>query len=196
MFRRKSDTESSVTVEDPALSSGARAKGRPTPSRKEAEAARLARVRTPRTRKEQAAARAKSSEKTRQAMKTGDERYLPARDKGPVKRFVRDFVDTKFTIAELLIPVLVVTMVLGWSGNARLAGTANLLIMLVALATVVSMVVLRFGLHKQLRQRFPGESTRGLTYYALVRAMQIRFLRMPKSQVKIGQLLPEDGYQA
>ena len=191
MFRRKPESDATLTVEE----SKPGGKGRPTPTRKEAEAARLARVRQPRTRKEQAAARSRSSEKMRQAMRTGDDRYLPARDKGPVRRFVRDYIDSKFTIAELLIPVLVVTMLLGWSGNTRLAGIANLLIMLVALATVVSMVVLRFGLHKQLKRRFPEVSRRGLTYYAIVRAMQLRFLRLPKTQVKIGADLPESNYR-
>ena len=64
----------------------------------------------------------------REAMKTGDERYLPARDKGPVKRFVRDFVDSRFSFVELMVPMLIVTMVLGYSGNARLAGIGNTLL--------------------------------------------------------------------
>ena len=51
-------------------------------------------------------------------MRTGDERYLPARDTGPVKRFIRDFVDSRFQFIELLIPVLLVTLVLGYSGSS------------------------------------------------------------------------------
>ena len=42
-----------------------------------------------------------------------------------------------------------------------------------------------------LAQRFPGESTKGTTWYAISRAMQMKFMRMPKAQVKIGQQLPE-----
>ena len=53
-------------------------------------------------------------------MKAGDERYYLPRDKGPVRRFIRDFVDSRFSFIELMIPLLVVTMVLGYSGNARL----------------------------------------------------------------------------
>ena len=41
-------------------------------------------------------------------MRTGDERYLPPRDKGPVKRFIRDFVDSRFSFIELMIPLLLV----------------------------------------------------------------------------------------
>jgi hypothetical protein len=52
-------------------------------------------------------------------------------------------------------------------------------------------VVLRIRLRKQLRERFPDEPTKGTTFYALTRAMQMKFMRLPKSQVKIGQALPE-----
>jgi hypothetical protein len=190
LFRRKSET--TVVVESPAKDGG---KGRPTPSRKEAEAARMARVRTPRTRKEQqAAARAtryESSQKLREAMRTGDERYLPARDRGPVRRFTRDYVDSKFTIAELILPLLVVTMVLGYSGNNSLAWFSNAFMTLMLLAVVANLVWLRFALHRQLRQRFPDASRKGVTYYAVVRAVQLRFLRMPKPQARIGQQLPD-----
>ena len=156
----------------------------------------MARVRTPRTRKEQAAAsrsnRYESSQKVREAMKTGDERYLPARDKGPMRRFTRDFVDSKFTLAELILPLLVVTMVLGWSGNNSLAWFANAFMTLMLLAVVANLLWLRIGLHRQLKRRFPDDSRKGITYYAIVRAVQLRFLRMPKSQVRIGQELPEN----
>lgn len=190
MFRRKSE---SAIVDDTTAKDGA--KGRPTPSRKEAEAARMARVRTPRTRKEQSAAsrsaRYESSQKMREAMKTGDDRFLPARDKGPVRRFTRDYVDSKFTIAELVLPLLVVTMVLGWSGNSSLAWFANAFMTLMLIAVVGNLLWLRMGLHKQLKRRFPDVTRKGLTYYAVIRTLQLRFLRMPKPQVRIGQQLPE-----
>ncbi len=77
-------------------------KGRPTPTRKEAEAAAKARAKVPRTRKEQAAAQrahaASPARRCARAMKTGDERYLLPRDKGPVRRFIRDFVDRRFSL--------------------------------------------------------------------------------------------------
>ena len=47
----------------------------------------------------------------REGMRTGDERYLPARDKGPVRRYVRDFVDARLCMAELLLPLLVLMMI-------------------------------------------------------------------------------------
>jgi hypothetical protein len=170
-------------------------KGRPTPSRKEAEAAARARARTPRTRKEQVAAqrsvRGESSAKIRQAMKTGDERYLPPRDKGPVRRFIRDFVDSRFSFVELMVPLLVVTMILGYSGNAYLAGVGNTILLGTLLLVVVDILVMRFRLRRELTRRFPDEPLKGTTYYAVMRALQMKFMRLPKAQVKIGQKLPE-----
>ena len=193
MFRR-SKTETPSTT-DPTPASSASGKGRPTPTRKEAEAAARARAKTPRTRKEQAAAaravRGESSRKIREAMKTGDERYLPTRDRGPVRRFVRDFVDSRFSFIELMVPILVVTLILGYSGSTYLAGVANSVLFGALLLIVLDMVILRFRLRRELARRFPGESVKGATYYAVMRALQMKFMRLPKAQVKIGQKLPE-----
>ena len=190
MFRR-SKTEP-VPESDVAKQGG---KGRPTPSRREAEAAAKARAKVPRTRKEQAAAqrasRSEGSQKMRAAMKTGDERYLPARDKGPVRRFIRDYVDSRFSFVELLVPLLVLTMILGYSGNARMAGIGNGIMFGTLLLVAFDILALRLRLRRELARRFPGESVKGTTYYAVLRSLQMRFMRLPKSQVKIGQQLPE-----
>jgi hypothetical protein len=172
-------------------------KGRPTPTRKEAEAAAKARAKSaPRTRKEQAAAqrstRSESSKSVRQAMREGDERYYPARDRGPERRFVRDFVDARFSLVELVIPLLVATMILGYSGNAQLARIGNTLLLGTVVVVVMDLLLLRFRLKRAFAPRFPGRSTKGLTYYAVTRAMQMKFMRLPKSQVRIGQQLPDD----
>lgn len=205
MFRR---TKSESTT-DPAGPSGDGAggagaaptvspgKGRPTPTRKEAEAAARARAKVPRTRKEQAAAakvaRAESSARVRAGMKSGDERFLLPRDKGPVRRFVRDFVDSRFSFIDVIIPVLLVTMVLSYSGNPTLAGVGSTVLMLTVLLVIIDMVQLRFRVRRELGRRFSDESTatKGTTWYAISRAMQMKFMRMPKAQVKIGQKLPE-----
>jgi hypothetical protein len=170
-------------------------KGRPTPTRKEAEAAAKARAKTPRTRKEQAAAqraaRTESSRTVREAMKSGDERYYPARDRGPERRFLRDFVDSRFSLIELVIPLLLVTMVLGYSGNDGLARIGNTVLMVTVLLVVMDMVFLRWRVRREYARRFPESTTKGITYYALTRALQMKFMRLPKPQVKIGQQLPE-----
>ena len=190
MFRRtKSETTAPQVVTKPD------GKGRPTPSRREAEAAAKARAKVPRDRKEQAraqrAARSESSQSVRAAMKAGDERYYLPRDQGPVRRFIRDFVDSRFSFIELMIPLLIVTMVMGYSGNARLAGIGNTILMGTILLVVLDMFMLRRKLRRELTRRFPDEPLKGTTYYAITRALQMKFMRLPKSKVKIGQELPE-----
>ena len=190
MFRRtKSETTAPQVVTKPD------GKGRPTPSRREAEAAARARAKVPRDRKEQAraqrAARNESSQSVRAAMKAGDERYYLARDQGPVRRFIRDFVDSRFSFIELMIPLLIVTMVLGYSGNRRLADIGNTILMGTILLVVLDMFMLRRKLRRELTRRFPDEPLKGTTYYAITRALQMKFMRLPKSKVKIGQELPE-----
>lgn len=194
MFRRSKPEVTSVEEETAPESTSPQGKGRPTPSRKQAEAAAKLRAKPPRTRKEQAAAkravRNEASGKMREAMRTGEERYLPARDRGPVKRFIRDFIDSRLSFIELLLPVLLVTLVLSYAGSG-LAGIANSIMMGALLLVVVDMVIMRFRLRKQLVARFPDESYRGTTTYAVMRAMQMKFMRLPKSKMKIGQQLPE-----
>ncbi|WP_183095150.1 DUF3043 domain-containing protein [Nocardioides stalactiti] len=190
--RSKSEPEADSTVVEPKPGG----KGRPTPTRKEAEAAAKARARVPRTRKEQAARarefRAENSKKIREGMKAGDERFLPPRDRGPVRRFIRDYVDSRFTIVELLIPLLILSMILGYSGQPALVSASTIVILVTFLFVIIDMVLLRLRLRKELTRRFPEEPTKGTTYYAVMRSLQMKFMRMPKSKVKIGQSLPDD----
>ncbi len=198
MFRRRSDTDTTAagTPATPAdatvVTSG---KGRPTPTRREAEAAAKARAKAPRTRKEQAAAkrrvRADEAHKVRTAMKTGDERHLLPRDKGPVRRFVRDYVDHRFSFLEIVLPLVLVTTVLTYSGSPRLVQVGSTVMVAVLALIVVDVLTLRFRLRRELAARFEDESTKGTTWYAVSRSMQMRFMRLPKSQVKIGEKLPE-----
>ena len=190
MFRR---TKSEPQTPDVPEKVGG--KGRPTPTRRDAEAAARARAKVPRTRKEQAAAqraaRGESSRNVRQAMKTGDERYLPARDRGPVRRFIRDFVDSRFSFIELMVPLLVLTMIMGYSGNPTLVRASNTVLFTTILLIIVDVVFLRFRVRRELAARFPDEPTKGTTLYAAMRSLQMKFMRLPKSQVRIGEKLPE-----
>ncbi|HET8663328.1 MAG TPA: DUF3043 domain-containing protein [Nocardioides sp.] len=198
MFRRtKSEPQAAAeSVAADSTASGQK-KGRPTPSRREAEAARKARAKVPRTRKEQAAARrlarTESSTKMREAMKTGDDRYLPARDRGPVRRFIRDYIDSRFWILELMLPAMIVFLIFGYSGSATLAGYANLALPAMLLVVFIEGFRLKGKLRKEIATRFPDDAgaSKGATMYAVMRALQVRFLRMPKPQVKVGQPLPE-----
>jgi hypothetical protein len=189
VFKR---TKSEVVVPTTPAKPGG--KGRPTPTRKEAEAAARARAKAPRDKR--AARRAKyngeDSRRIREGMKRGEEKYLLPRDKGPVRRFIRDYVDVRFSIVEMVIPLMIIGLVLGYTGNPALVQASSLVLLATVLFVIVDMFVLRFRLRRELRKRFPEESLKGTTYYAVTRSMQMKFMRLPKPRVKIGQALPED----
>jgi Flp pilus assembly protein TadB len=163
-------------------------KGRPTPTRREAEAARAARAKPTRTRREalkrdRAAAR-EARLRSRQALMSGDERALPARDQGPVRRYVRDFVDSRRTAAEFFFWIAI--FVLAGSFIRPVAAYVTLFWMIALIVIVVDSMVLTVRLKSALKRKFPDESLRGTTSYGLLRAMQIRRLRLPPPKVKPG----------
>ncbi|MFI6206499.1 DUF3043 domain-containing protein [Streptomyces sp. NPDC051041] len=166
-------------------------KGRPTPKRSEARSQRRSVAHTPMTRKEaakrQREARRAALERQRQALATGDERYLPVRDKGPVRRFARDFVDSRFNVAEFFLPMAVVILVLSMVRVPALQNAALLLWLVVIALIVFDSFVTGFRLKKRLGERFPDENRRGAVAYALMRSLQMRRLRLPKPQVKRGE---------
>jgi len=170
-------------------------KGRRTPTRKEAEAARKKQMKVPVTRKEQARRdRARQEEirlKQREALKTGDEKYLPARERGPVRRFCRDYVDRRWNVAEFLLPFLIVVLVISFLGNGAQWGAAATFFLypIVLVATVIDELILVRGLKKQLKQRFSADEARGNTAYAVLRSTQLRRFRLPKPQLKRGEAL-------
>ncbi len=166
-------------------------KGRPTPKRSEAEAGRRTRVTVPKDRKEaarQARDRMRTErEKQRQALVDGDERHLPARDKGPVRRFARNYVDARWSLAEFFLPAAVVILVLSIIKVPSVQALSTLLFLLFFVLVILDFVRLGFGLRKQLAERFPDENTRGTIAYGIMRTLQMRRLRLPKPQVRRGE---------
>jgi hypothetical protein len=166
-------------------------KGRPTPKRSAAQGQRRSVANTPTSRKDaakrQRSERREQMDRQRQALASGDERYLPARDKGPVRRFARDFVDSRFNIAEFFLPMAVVILVLSMVHVGSLQNIALLLWLVVIILIVVDSAVSGFRLRKRLAERFPDQRTKGAVAYALMRSLQIRRLRLPKPQVKRGE---------
>ncbi|MFE9993311.1 DUF3043 domain-containing protein [Streptomyces avermitilis] len=166
-------------------------KGRPTPKRSEAQTQRRSVANTQTTRKE-AAKRQRDErrvqlERQRQALASGDERYLPVRDKGPVRKFARDFIDSRFCVAEFFLPLAVLILVLSVVKVAQLQNIALLLWLVVIVLIVIDSIISAFRLKKQLDARFPDVPKKGAIPYALMRSLQMRRLRLPKPQVKRGE---------
>lgn len=196
MFGRKQDPPPTVdapVVDEPPQPAPS-GKGRPTPTRKEAEA-RNKRPLVPTDRKaaaKEARARARVQRDLEyQAMRNGDERHMPVRDRGPVRRYARDSVDARWNLGELFLPLAAVFLVLQFvtASTAPVVAFASLVVLYVyIIASLVDAWLLWRGLKKRLVAKF-GESQlpRGLAMYAVLRAFQVRPSRLPKPQVKHGQ---------
>lgn len=116
-------------------------------------------------------------------MESGDDRYLPARDQGPVRRYIRDYVDTHRSIGEFLLPIFFVIFLLVYVNTTWAATVSSTAWLVVIAALVLDSVRIMRGLKAGLRSRFGDEATGGVTMYALMRSWQMRRLRMPKPQV-------------
>jgi hypothetical protein len=197
VFRRRSHDERSSTTGTAVLEDQPRdpqaPKGRPTPKRNEAQNLRRKAVVTPTDRKaatrQAREARRTDMAKQREALAGGDERYLPARDRGPVRKFVRDFVDARMRVAEFFLPVAVLILVLSVVRIGSLQNLSLLLWLVVIVAIVVDSVVTGMRLRGQLRKRFPDKNVKGAVAYGLMRTLQMRRLRLPKPQVQRGAKL-------
>ncbi|WP_280877645.1 DUF3043 domain-containing protein [Streptomyces pseudovenezuelae] len=166
-------------------------KGRPTPKRNEAQSQRRSVASTSTTRKDaskrQREERRTAMQRQRQALASGDERYLPARDKGPVRKFARDWIDSRFNVAEFFLPMAVVILVLSMVRVGALQSIALLLWLVVIVLILLDAFVNAYRLKKALAERFPDHNRRGAVAYALMRSLQMRRLRLPKPQVKRGE---------
>jgi hypothetical protein len=192
VFRRRNPEDSSTTtLAQPAGDvSGPQGKGKPTPKRREAEQARKQRVKPPLTRREQMRRdreRMKASRaKEREGAAKGDERYLLKRDQGEVRRFIRDYVDSRRTFSEFFLPSILLILVFSMFGNVQIRVYSTLIMYAVVLMMILELFLLATRVKRQIRQRFPDDDQRWHRLYAIARATQIRRLRLPKPNVRPG----------
>ncbi|MDR1118835.1 MAG: DUF3043 domain-containing protein [Bifidobacteriaceae bacterium] len=173
-------------------------KGKPTPTRKQAEAAHKRplggagmRPTTPLTKEQQKEQRRKSRERYDHAMRTADERYLPARDKGPVRRYTRDWIDSRRSIGQYTVPIAVGSLLVLFvlmQLNEVIAAAAMLNLYLVLFASVGDGIWRGRKLKKALTAKFGEDKLpRGSVWYGINRSFQARRYRMPNPQVKVGE---------
>jgi len=160
-------------------------KGRPTPTRREAEQARKVRLGAmpadPKARrKAERSVRSQSYQRQRDAMRTGDSRYYPPRDQGPARAFVRDYVDGRLRLLEFLMPIVVVAWLTIVARSTSVYIYASLVMELVVVLGIALGVLLNFRVKRAVREKFGEEHVRGAGFYAFSRAAMPRFLRQPK----------------
>lgn len=184
LFRRSAPTTPGPEPAPPAseLGAGKSKKDRPTPSRKEAEAARRQRVNRTLSKRE---ARQEASRAARaQRMRT-----VSARELMPEKVLLRDYVDSRRSLGEFLLPSLVVILATTFLGAAlpRLTLIMTAAMYLYILLVLLDGFLMWRGFKKVLAARLPGADPRGLAMYGMNRAIQIRRFRVPPPRVKRGQ---------
>jgi len=197
LFRSKPSVPAHPTAPDDGAARADRAeqakKGRPTPKRKTSEAAnRRPLVPTDRKAAGKSARVASRAQRDReyQAMQTGDERFLPAKDKGPVRRFVRDYVDARWNAGEFFLPVAMVFVAAVYLFRTNQAASVfvTLALYVVVMVTMTDAFIMWRKLKKVLARKFGDQvHLRGLGMYAVTRGFQIRRARLPKPQVKHGE---------
>lgn len=198
-WRRSKDAETSDTVARPGADLtdlAAVGKGRPTPSRKQAEASRKTQMRPPRDRREALKIQREKSKveraKSREALVSGDQRYLPARDRGAVRKYVRDLVDSRRSLGEYFLFIGFAIVVLWFAGSSTLLTYASsawlaLLVILIGEAVYTARRVRKRVDTKFPPDRGPYEGRRGVGFYAVMRNFQLRRMRLPKPTVKPGE---------
>ncbi len=164
-------------------------KGRPTPKRSEKERRRSAPMGPPPQTRKEAAQRRKQEHKSarskvREGSQRGDERYLVKRDAGPVRRLVRDIVDSRRNAGVLVLPVAVLLVVTSLIGIEVVQAVVTTLWLGTLLAVMMDLVVLTVTIRKRVRAAFPEEKRLGgHVAYGLLRSTVLRRWRMPPPAV-------------
>lgn len=166
-------------------------KGRPTPKRKDAESARKVSSLAPAHSKEEKARQKSAARAARMAQRAaylrGDESALPLRDKGPVKKFVRNYVDSRRSIGEYFLPIIGAVLIISLIPVAAAAVIGVALMYSVLFASVIDGIFLTRRIKREVSARFPSESVKGLGMYGWLRSTQMRRMRAPKPGVAVGE---------
>ena len=166
-------------------------KGRPTPKRKEAESKRKVSSLAPIVTKDQKRASKALAREDRVAQRAaylrGDESALPARDRGPARRFVRNYVDSRRSTGEYFLPTIFVVLVFTLVRNPIIQIGAMVLMYAMLLVAVIDGIFLSRKIRTAVQEQFPGTETKGLGMYAWLRSTQMRRLRAPHPQVTVSK---------
>ncbi|WP_052460204.1 DUF3043 domain-containing protein [Tessaracoccus massiliensis] len=159
-----------------------RKKDTPTPSRRQAEAARMERLHPSLTPKQQrkADARARQQERMENWERT---------ENSPARQLVRDYVDTRWTVAEFMLPAMILVMaaVMATMSNPVLSSYIAMGLWVLLLITIINVAIMWRGYKKLLAERHPNEPTRGLLIYMFNRSLMIRRFRHPGPRVRRGE---------
>jgi Protein of unknown function (DUF3043) len=167
-------------------------KGRPTPKRSVAQGRRPGPPPPPPTTRKEAYRRMRENQAARrvegrQAAARGDDSYLPARDRGPVRKLVRDVVDSRRNVGSFFLAIAGVALIGTVVPSLAVRSYASFLLFGFFLLLIVDSVLLSRRIRKKVAERFPEEkNTRGVIWYGISRSTMIRRWRFPKPDVALG----------
>ncbi|HJE52108.1 MAG TPA: DUF3043 domain-containing protein [Tessaracoccus flavescens] len=152
-----------------------------TPSRRQAEAARMERLHPTLTAKEQRKADRESRAQARVEQWDRVER-------SPERQLVRDYVDTRWTVAEFMLPAMILVMALTMAtmNNLALSTYIAMALWVLLAITIINVWIMWRGFKKLLAERYPNASTRGLLVYMFNRSLMIRRFRRPGPRINRG----------
>jgi hypothetical protein len=202
VFGRTKTPQPQPTTPAAAETSRTGGKGRATPSRREAEARNKrpivggspAAVRADATKEEKKAAKAARREawnadriKQREALISGDDRYLPERDRGPARRFARDYVDARHSAGEYLLVAVLTVLLLSMVPYDPIKPATVIMLYGLVLVVGVDTWLLRRRVQRLATAKFGADKARGVGGYAMMRALQLRRTRLPRAMNKRGE---------
>ena len=166
-------------------------KGRPTPKRRDSQAARKVASLAPASTKDEKK-RVKEAARTariasRAAYLRGDENALPSRDKGPVKRFVRNYIDARRSIGEYFLPIIFVVLILTLIPSPIFQAGSIVIMYSVLLTSIIDGIFLSKKLKKEVIAKFPDAPLKGIGMYGWLRSTQMRRMRTPKPMISRGE---------
>ena len=165
--------------------SKAQGKGRPTPTRKEREAANLKPLVGNKSKeaREQARIQQRDSRlKARAAMMAGEEKYLLGRDQGPQRKIAREIIDGRYTLIEGLMPLMIVFLIVTSITPVAANNLITLVMVLVLFVVSMEATIMHRMIGSRIKERL-GSTTKmqkGTWFYVFTRGMQPRPLRIPK----------------
>ena len=152
-----------------------------TPTRREAEAARMERLHPNRSPKQQRKA-------DQQARVKAQQETWDRVEKSPERELLRDFIDTRWTIAEFLMPamILIMALMLATMNNTNVSVYVGMGLWFVFALAILNIMVMWNSYKKLLAERVPNANRRGLLMYMINRAMMIRRFRRPGPRINRG----------
>ncbi len=158
-----------------------RRKNGPTRSRAEAEAERMERLHPQLTPREQ-------RRRSRSLDRIERQRRMEAIESRPERALLRDYIDSRWTFAEFVLPVAIVIMAvsLGGAQYAIIAMGTSIAMLVVFALLVVNFVWMWYGFRSELRERQPNASTKGLVMIMVNRMLSIRRFRNPAPRIPRG----------